>query len=274
MAARRNTEQDNTEAHGALASLFENEATEYSPLDTRNIAAEMGVDADAARDILDSIADTTDLIDGERVGGAVVWWIKGVYASEADLLSAYDVASQGKTAKPTPKPAKAPSKAVTGTTRTQAIQSAKTVAAEKIVTPAVDAKPAAPVESETQTNKGDTMTTPNNVTTWENPEHPSKLDPNHESGQYIAPAEFIPAPPEGINSNKWELVFTAPTRSARAFWHAQCVADKAVWDADAPAREAAAKAAAEAEKLIAEAVPVVEPEPVRLCPMTGEPLPF
>lgn len=61
---------------------------------------------------------------------------------------------------------------------------------------------------------------------WENdvPEtHMVDYDSENVTGHMILPEpEFIPAPPEGVTPNFWELAHTALTRPARMHWYKVC----------------------------------------------------
>lgn len=252
MAARKSAPVksiDNVSTEDVLRSIFDTTTDGQSSLFA--VVEDLGIDSGDALTLLEDVEES--FLASDSKGNL---WFESAYFDADDMISNYRAThAPTKPARKAAQPVKcADGKNVTvpvnfdnpdaGRRELDAAKGERVIGEDMLSTlvaglKSVDSTPAAPVESSQNNDKGDT------VTGWTNTEHPSKLTPEHDSNQYMEPTENIPAPPEGVNGNMWELAYTAPTRAARIFWFDKCRAAAKAWEDGKAEREAAAKAEAE-----------------------------
>lgn len=259
MAARKTTALAIT-PETVLSQIFADGSTPDDPSQLTELAMFLGTDAGS---ILKAIEDvSSEFLGDDRKGGL---WLtqQDSYFDTDDMLSNYRA-----THAPQPAPAKPVRKAAqpvkdkegknvtvpvdfdnpeNGRRELDAAQGERVIGEDTLSAlvagiKGVDSASQIPVGSSQNNDKGETVS---NAIGWTNTEHLSKLTPEHESNQFMEPTEDIPAPPEGVNANMWELAYTAPTRGARVFWFGKCKAAAQAWKDGAAEREAAAQAEAE-----------------------------
>lgn len=234
-----------------LIVLAQDGATEDSPTSVTNIAVELNASNPDILPLLDKLEDL-GLAQYETLAGQFMAWLTDPGITPETAQDAYNKAAG---VKPAPK-------AVIR-------QNSPAVAAANKSVQTVDTTPTTPVESDSPNNEGDTVdSTETQISgSWENTiqeTHYVPYDANNVTGHMIMPdPEFIPAPPEGVNSNMWELAFTAATKPARMYWYGKVTAQLIEYKDQ---QEKAAKAKEE--------TPAVIEKPRPIDPLTGLAFPF
>lgn len=247
--ASRNLTVDNTAptTEDVLGLLFENDAYENTPYTFGNLAVELGVENADIMELL-SADELDDLIGSDSRGN--VWFIE-TYESKDEMLAACAV----------PEKPKRTAKKTTAKVVTTAPQSAKVDTTTENKSP--ESKESG-VNTDSNTNEGTETQTPVAPKGWEveiQDTHYVEFDANNITGHMILPeTENVPAPPEGVNPNTWDLYKNGNTLPARMFWGKK-VAEQIKAHAE---QKEAAKAAP------APAAPVITP----IDPVTGQPFPF
>lgn len=250
--ASRSLTIDNTAptTEDVLSLMFENDAYEISPYTFGNLAVELSVEISDIQNLL-SADELDDLISNDPRGNV---WFDKVYASKDEMLAECAVP-----VKPAPRTRKTAAKPVAAKVVTSAPESAKVDNTPTENTPEDESKDADMTETPT------VPTTPAAPKGWEMPEEETHMVEykagEQITGHTILPApETIPAPPEGVNPNMWELYKSALTMNARVFWGKK-VAEQI---------KAHSEAVKAAESAPAPAAPIIIP----VDPVTGEAFPF
>lgn len=198
-------------------------STTVMPLTTENLAVLTTEEIDTILPELDALEDVHGKVIGERRSGTVVWWMEESTPKAAPVKRT--PAKKAAAPKPTEKPSEAPEKAVVPPLDPRFIAAAK-------------GHNGTPVESQTGLTRAQVAAELPSVVLEVQPENWSAPEFEPTVPEYEAPIS-VPAPPEGVSENWWDLAHNANTAPARKFWAEKVQEQLKAYDAAQTAKRTA-----------------------------------